>query len=101
TGTVDGIAILRVFSGLDGSELAVALPFGLTPVGINVAAGDLDGDRAADVVVGASSAVPLVAAYSGHGLAPLLAFLAFPGYAGGVTVAAGDLDGDRRADIVV
>ncbi|WP_171475860.1 FG-GAP-like repeat-containing protein [Frigoriglobus tundricola] len=70
--------------------------------GVTVAAGDVYGTAAAEIVVGAGpGAGPAVAVYSGAGTL-LNAFFAFdPLFTGGVTVAAGDVTGDGRADLVV
>ena len=65
TGTVDGLGLVRVFSGVDGAELAAFLPFGPLPVGVIVAAGDANGDRFADLFV-APIGFPLNAVFSGR-----------------------------------
>jgi hypothetical protein len=69
--------------------------------GVNVAAGDVNGDGKAEVVTGpAVAGGPNVRVFTaGGGL--LSSFFAYdPNYAGGVTVAAGDVNGDGRAEIV-
>ncbi len=74
--------------------------------GVFVAAGDVDGDGRADVVVGAGTGgAPHVRAFAqpaGADVAtPLEEFLAYrSSFTGGVRVAAGDLNGDGRAEIV-
>jgi hypothetical protein len=68
--------------------------------GVNVAAGDLDGDGKAEVIVGANSISPQVKVFGDGSVR--LAFFAFePAFSGGVRVAAGDVNGDGRAEIVV
>src|SRR5262249_42998489 len=88
-------------------------------VGFFVAAGDVNGDGFADVIIGfdGSASGPLVNIYSGKVIASgqdpaflgqgiLASYNAFPPpgggvqFNGGVRVAAGDIDGDGMADVV-
>src|SRR5439155_8053492 len=82
--------------------------------GVHVAAGDVNGDRHADVITGAGpGGGPHVKAFDGAALAlggaaeaaavdrPLKSFFAFDAaFAGGVTVAVGDVNGNGTADVV-
>ncbi|MBI4135529.1 S8 family serine peptidase [Candidatus Uhrbacteria bacterium] len=69
--------------------------------GVNVAAGDLDGDGRAEIVTAPIDATsPEVRVYSAEG-SWLRAFLAYQGgYQGGVNVAVGDVDGDGISEII-
>jgi FG-GAP-like repeat len=68
---------------------------------VDVAAGDLDGDGRAEIVVGAGTGgeVRVFDAY-GNLHARFTAYSANPGYTGGVRVAVGDVDGDGEVEIV-
>jgi hypothetical protein len=72
--------------------------------GVFVAAGDLDGDGKAEVIVGSNFSPGYdsrVRTYSGATNALLRDFVAFPAYRLGVRVAADDIDGDGKADIIL
>jgi hypothetical protein len=94
---------VRVFSGLDLTELRTFFAF--TPAftgGVFVAAGDLNGDPFADLVVGADAGGgPHVRAFHGTSLADLASFFPYTqAFTGGVRVAVGDASGDGQPDIV-
>ena len=97
-----GPPIVRVFDGLTGA--GVRQFFGMPPTwtnGLHVAAGDVNGDGLAEVIVGSGPfGPPLVQVFdAGGGL--LGQFLAYhPNFDGGVYVASGDVNGDGFADIV-
>src|SRR5204863_4765200 len=70
--------------------------------GCYVAAGDVNGDGFADIVVGADAGGgPNVTVFSGKDFSPLASFFAYDmHFTGGVRVAAGDVNGDGLAEII-
>ena len=95
--------LVRVYDGATGqlrSEFFAYDPAFLG--GVNVAAGDVDGDGVADIITGTGAGgLGIVRQFRGTDLGVAREFLAYaPAFLGGVTVAAGDTDGDGFADII-
>jgi uncharacterized delta-60 repeat protein len=94
---------VKVLDGVTGAELYSFFAFPGFTGGVFVAAGDVDHDGKADVIVGAGpGAGPHVKVFSGRDGSEIASFFAFAqGFAGGVSVAAADLNSDGFADVVV
>jgi hypothetical protein len=77
-------------------------PFGSFAGGVNVAAGDVNGDGIAEVIAGAGpTGGPRVSVLNATSGAKVYDFYAYSeAFTGGVTVAAHDLNADGKADIV-
>jgi hypothetical protein len=94
---------VKVFNGGDGTELRSFFAFdaGFTG-GVRVAAGDVNGDGKADIIVGAGpGGGPQVKVFDGTNSSVLKSFFAFdPAFHNGIFVAAGDLNGDGFSDVI-
>jgi ELWxxDGT repeat protein len=94
---------VKVFDGATGAEIHSFFAFdpGLL-AGVFVAAGDVNGDGLADVIVGAGpGGAPHVRVFDGETLAELHSFFPYlPGLLGGVFVGATYGNRDGKADIV-
>jgi hypothetical protein len=98
-----GPAQVDVFSGRDLTKLASFPAFGTDfTAGVSLAAADLTGDGAANVVVGSGvGGGPRVRVFDGRSGAVVQDFYAFdPSFRGGVSVAAMDTNGDGKPEIV-
>ena len=102
-----GTGFVRVFDGVTGQQLAGPLgsfqPFGAQYTGgIYVAAGDVDGDGEADIIVGEDQGgEPRVRVFSGKDGSLVADFVPFDAaFKGGVRVAAADVNHNGAADVV-
>lgn len=96
---------VKVFNGTNGAEIRAFFAFDPTYTGgVFVAAGDVDGDGKADIIVGSgvtSGGGAVVRVFRGTDLVQLASFLPYSAiFNGGVYVAAGDVNGDGLADII-
>jgi hypothetical protein len=103
TGGCAGPFVVRAFSGITGAlvrEYPITGP--VWSCGLHLAAGDVNGDGIADLVIGSGGiSAPFVQVVSGASGAVLRDFYAYDlGFTGGVYVAAADVTGDGFADII-
>ena len=105
---VGGGSKVRVFDGKTGNAFSGTLgsfnafTAGFTN-GVYVAAGDVNGDGKADIIVGSDqgSSSPKVRVFDGSSGSLMFELMGGDyGFTGGVRVAAGDVNGDGRADII-
>ncbi|MDB5305938.1 MAG: toxin [Gemmataceae bacterium] len=105
-GTGPGVpAEVVVIDGVTHQVVQTFFPFGQTFTGgVFVAAGDLNGDGKADVIVSADrTGGPRVVVYDGATAGKLADFfgIADPNFRGGARVAIGDVNGDGTVDLIV
>jgi hypothetical protein len=93
---------VKVFDGVSGAELRSFFAYSGFLGGVNVAAGDIDGDGFFDIITGvANGGAPHVKVFSGQTGTELQSFIAYSfSIDAGVTVAAGDINGDGKVEII-
>lgn len=93
---------VRVFDGQTFGASRNFNPFGGSyRGGVTVAAGDLNGDGAAEIVTGRATGKSQIRIFDGASAARIASYFAFgKSFSGGVYVATGDVDGDGDADVV-
>ncbi len=97
-----GPPLVTVYDGASGQAVSAFFAFDARfTLGLNVTAGDVNGDGRADVIVGTATGTSYIAVLDGLTGQTIRTFFAFPGFGGGVTVAAGDVTGDGRPDFIV
>jgi fibronectin-binding autotransporter adhesin len=93
---------VRAFDGTTGAPVRDYALSSITGCGLHVAAGDVNGDGVADIVVGSASLGPsFVRVINGSTSETIREFFPYTSaYTGGVFVGAGDVNGDGFADVV-
>jgi hypothetical protein len=92
---------IKVFSGRDLTVLRDVFVFDPSFTGgVHVAAGDVNGDGYADLVVGAGAGGTDVLVLNATDLSVLWTVTPYAGFLGGAWVAAGDVTGDGFADVI-
>ena len=98
------LAQVTVLDGVTGANLFTTFPFDAFQGGVFVAAGDINSDGMAELVITPDQGGgPRVIVYSGGTFAPLLSYFGIndPEFRGGARAGVGDLNGDGFADIAV
>ncbi len=90
-----------VYDGATRQLLGAYTPFGSYSGGLAVAAGDVNGNGAAEIVVSTTTGTSQVAVLNGATGKVIRQFQPYGGFTGGVLVAVGDVNHDGKADVIV
>jgi hypothetical protein len=99
TGT-DSITNVKVFAGDTLALKESFFAYGSFTGGVRVAAGDVNGDGADELITATGPGAGHVKVFDGITGAERASFLPYGAYTGGVYVAAGDVNGDGRDDVI-
>ncbi len=94
--------LIQVYNGVSQALIGSALAFEPSYTGgVNVAAGDIDGDGTPDIIVATSTGPARLKVFNGRTAAVMFDVVLGTTGVNGLQVASGDFNGDGRSDVVV